>query len=86
MLPLHLYLSYGSIPEHGDLLVEDGQWLGLELSLKFHLNHIPINYMINIVYIFLKQRNIENIMHSHASKKRIRYETSLILSRISNGP
>ena len=62
VLPLHLYLSNGSIPEHCDLFVEDAQWLGLELSLGFHLNHIPINHMVRVMYIFLKQRNMKNIM------------------------
>ena len=38
VLPLHLHLSNGSILEHCDLPVEDAHWLGLELSLRFHLN------------------------------------------------
>ena len=41
VLPLHLYLPYGSVLEHCDLPVEDAHWLDLELSLRFHLNHIP---------------------------------------------
>ena len=32
VLSLHFYLSYGSIPEHCDLPVEDAHWLDLELS------------------------------------------------------
>ena len=61
VLPLHLYLPYGLVPEHFDLPVEDAHWLDLELSLKFHLNHIPIYHMVRIMYIFLKQRNMKNI-------------------------
>ena len=69
VLPLHLYLSNSSIPEHRDLLVEDAQWLGLELSLRFHLNHISIYHMVRIMYIFLKKRNMKNIMSATASRK-----------------
>ena len=61
VLPLHLYLSYGLILEHGDLLVEDAHRLDLELSLWFHLNHIPIYHMVRIMYISLKKRNMKNI-------------------------
>ena len=68
-LPLHLYLPYGSVPEHCDLPVEDMHWLDLELSLGFHLNHIPIYHMVSLMYIFLKQRNMKNIMSSSASRK-----------------
>ena len=69
VLPLHLYLSYVSIPEHGHLPVEDAHWLDSELSLRFHLNHIPIYHMVRIMYIFLKQRNMKDIMSSSASKQ-----------------
>ena len=69
VLPLHLYLSNDSILEHCYLLVEDAQWFGLELSLTFHLNHIPIYHMVRIMYIFLKQRNMKNIMSSSASRQ-----------------
>ena len=58
VLPLHLYLSNGSVPDHCDL-IEDVQWLGLELSLGFHLDHILINHMVRIMNIFLKQRNMK---------------------------
>ena len=68
-LPLHLYLSNGSVLEHCDLLVEDAQWLSLELFLGFHLDHIPINHMVRIMYIFLKQRDTKNIMSSSARRK-----------------
>ena len=69
MLPLYLYMSNDSIPEHCDLLVEDVQWLGLELSLGFHLDHIPIYDIVRIMYIFLKQRNMKKIMSSSARRK-----------------
>ena len=55
MLPLHLYLPYGSDLEHCDILVEDAHSIDLELSLGFHLNHIPIYYMVRIMYIFLSK-------------------------------
>ena len=67
-LPLHLYLSNDSIPEHCDLLVEDAQWLVLELPLRFHLNHIPIYHMVRVMHIFLKQRNMKKTMISSDSK------------------
>ena len=50
VLPQHVYLSYGSVPEHGDLLVEDPHWLDSELFVKFHLNHIPIYHMVKVIY------------------------------------
>ena len=68
VLPLHLYLSYGSIPEHGDLPVEDAHWIDSELSLGFHLNHIPIYHMVRVIYIFIKKRNMKNIMIPSASR------------------
>ena len=64
VLPLHLYLPYGSVLEHCELPVEDAQWLYLKLSLGFLLNHIPIYHMVRIMYIFLKQRNMKNGMSS----------------------
>ena len=70
-LELHLYLPYGSILEHCDVPVEDVHWLDLQLSLRFHLNHIPIDHMVRIMYIFLNQRNMKNIMSSSASRKRM---------------
>ena len=68
-LPLHLYLSNESISEHCDLPVKDAQWLSLELSLGFHLNHVPIYHMVRIMYIFLNQRNMKNFMISSARKQ-----------------
>ena len=68
ILPLHLYLPYGLVPEHYDLPVEDTHWLDLELTLGFHLNHIPIYPMVWIMYIFIKQRNMKNIMSSSTSR------------------
>ena len=83
VLPLHLYMSYGLILEHGDLPVEDAQWLSLELSLEFHLNHIPINHMVRVMYIFLKQGNMKNIMSSSASRQ-CKYTSKLGTSSTSN--
>ena len=59
VLPLHLYLSNGLVLKHCNLPVENAQWIGLELSLGFHLNHIPIYHMVRVMYIFLKQRNMK---------------------------
>ena len=69
VLPLHLYLPYGSVLEHCDLPVEDVHWLDLELSLGFHLNHVPNYHMVRIMYISLKQTNMKNIMRSSTSRK-----------------
>ena len=69
VLPLHLYLPYGSVPEHCYLSVEDVHWIDSELSLEFHLNHIPNYHMVRIMYIFLKQRNMKDIMSSSASRR-----------------
>ena len=68
VLPLHLYLPYGSVPENCYIPVEDAYFLDLEHSLKFHLNHIPIYHMVRIMYIFLKQRNMKNIMSSSTGR------------------
>ena len=54
VLPLYLYLPYGSVSKHCDLPIEDAHWLNSELSLRFHLDHIPINHMVRVMYIFLK--------------------------------
>ena len=59
----------GSFLEQCHLLVKDANMLHLELSLWFNLNHIPINYMIRIMYTLLKQRNMKNIANSHVSKQ-----------------
>ena len=69
VLPFHLHLSYFSVPEHCDLPSEDAHRLDLEISLWFHLHHIPIYYMVRIMYIFLKKRNMKNIMSSNTSTK-----------------
>ena len=87
VLPLHLYLPYGSVPEHCDLPVEDVHWLDLELSLRFHLNHIPIYHMVRIMYISLKQRNMKNIMSALVlAGNASLYATGPILSSTSNDP
>ena len=69
MLPLHLYLPYGPVPEYCDLPVEDAHGRYSKLSLGFHLNHIPNYHMVRIMYIFLKQRNMKNIMSSSTTRK-----------------
>ena len=69
VLPLHLHLSNGSILEHYDPSIEDVHGLSLELSLGFHLNHIPIYHTVRIMYIFIKKINMKNIMRSTSSRK-----------------
>ena len=86
VLPLHLYLSYGSILEHCDLPVEDVHWLSSKLSLGFQLNQIPIYHMVRIMYIFLKKRNIKNIISYSASRQCKSIATGPILSSTSNDP
>jgi hypothetical protein len=51
--PLDFYKPYGSIPELFDFLVQNAYRMHLESSFLLHLNHIPINNMISIKYIFL---------------------------------
>ena len=84
VLPLHLYLTYGSVPEHCDIIVEDVHRLDLELSLGFHLNHISIYHMLMIMYTFIKKRNMKNIMSSTVSRKCNSIWKWTILSSTSN--
>jgi hypothetical protein len=51
--PLDLYKPYGSIPEMFDFSVQNAYQMHLESTFLLHLNHIPINNMISIRYIFL---------------------------------
>jgi hypothetical protein len=51
--PLELYKTYGSVPELFDFLVQNAYWMHLKSNFFLHLNHIPINNMISIKYIFL---------------------------------
>ena len=59
MLPLYLYLANDSILEHNLSLINDTHRLHLKLSLGLHLDHIPINDMIRIMYIVIKQKNMK---------------------------
>jgi hypothetical protein len=52
--PLDLYQLHGSILELLDFPVQYEKWSQLKISFRLHLNHIPINDMINIRYILLK--------------------------------
>jgi hypothetical protein len=54
MFPLHLDMCNGSVSEWGFLSVQYALRFWQELSLWFHLDHRPVNYMIRIVYIFLQ--------------------------------
>jgi hypothetical protein len=51
--PLNLYKPYGSVSELFDFLVQNAHWMHLKSAFLLHLNHIPINNMISIGYIFL---------------------------------
>jgi hypothetical protein len=53
--PLDIYNPYGPISELFDFLIQNAYWMHLESTFLLHLNHIPINNMINIMYIFLEQ-------------------------------
>jgi hypothetical protein len=51
--PLDLYKPYGSVMELLDFPVQNAHQMHLKSSFLLHLNHIPINNMISIRYIFL---------------------------------
>jgi hypothetical protein len=51
--PLDLYNPYGSISKMFDFPVQNAYQMHLESAFLLHLNHIPINNMISIRYIFL---------------------------------
>jgi hypothetical protein len=51
--PLNLYKPYGLVPEPFYFLVQNVHRMHLKSAFLFHLNHIPINNMISIRYIFL---------------------------------
>ena len=53
--PLDLYKPYGSILELFSLPVQYVHQMYLQDTFFLHLNHIPIDYMFSIKYIFLKQ-------------------------------
>jgi hypothetical protein len=53
--PLDLYESYGSIPELFFFPVQYAHRMHLQDTFLFHMNHIPIDYMISIRYIFIKK-------------------------------
>jgi hypothetical protein len=51
--PLNLYNPYGLVLEIFEFPVQIAHWMHLKNAFLFHLNHIPINNMIIIMYIFL---------------------------------
>jgi hypothetical protein len=51
--PLNLYKPYGSSPELLEFPVQNVHRMHLKSAFLLHLNHIPINNMISIDYIFL---------------------------------
>ena len=67
--PLDLYQLHGSILELLDFLVQYESQSCLKISLWLHLNHIPINDMISIMYILIKQWHMENIMSAQGCRK-----------------
>jgi hypothetical protein len=64
VLPLHLYLSDGSVPKCYFSLVQNVQGFHLELALGFHLHQVPINHMSRVMSILFQQRNMKYIMNS----------------------
>jgi hypothetical protein len=50
---LNLYKPYGSISDLFHFPVQNPHWMHLKSAFLLHLNHIPINNMISIGYIFL---------------------------------
>ena len=50
--PLDLYKPYSSIPEMFVVPVQYAHRMHLQDTFLFHLNHIPIDNMISIWYIF----------------------------------
>jgi hypothetical protein len=53
--PLDLYKPYGSTSELFYFLVQNVYRMHLKSAFLLHLNHIPMNNMISIRYIFLKK-------------------------------
>jgi hypothetical protein len=51
--PLDLYKTYGSVPKLLEFLVQNAHRMHLKSTFFLHLNHIPINNMISIRYIFI---------------------------------
>jgi hypothetical protein len=51
--PLDLYKPYGLILELFDFTVQNAYQMHLKSTFLIHLNHIQINNMISIMYIFL---------------------------------
>jgi hypothetical protein len=50
---LNLYHPYVFIPDHFEFLVQDVYWFHSEIPFMIHLDHIPINYVVRIMHIFL---------------------------------
>jgi hypothetical protein len=67
--PLDLYKPYGSIPELFEFPVQNAYQMHLKSAFLLHPNHIPINKMISIRYIFLEKRYMEYIMNRHRCMK-----------------
>ena len=67
--PLDLYNPYGLIPELFDFSVHNAYQMHLESTFLLHLNHIPINNMISIRYIFIEKWYMEYIMNRHRCKQ-----------------
>jgi hypothetical protein len=53
--PLDLYKPYGSVMELLEFPVQNTHQMHLKITFLLHLNHILINNMISISYIFLYQ-------------------------------
>jgi hypothetical protein len=51
--PLNLYKPYGSVLELLEFLVQNAHQMHLKRTFLLHLNHILVNNMISIKYIFI---------------------------------
>ena len=65
MIPLHFNLLHCLVLEHEHLFLQYTFRLQLEFSIWFHLQYRPVNHMINISNILLKERYMENITDFH---------------------
>ena len=82
VLPLHPYLSNDLIPKHYDLHVEDAQWVSLELSLRFQLNHIQSITWLGSCSHFLRKETCKTLWALVLEGNAILYATGLIFQEL----
>jgi hypothetical protein len=66
--PLKFYQFYDLIPKNFKFSVQYVHRLDLKVSFWLHLNHIPINNMVRIMYIIFKGKRHE-IHYAHSWKQ-----------------